>query len=72
MPAGTTNGRTFRVRGKGVSRKDGRTGDLLVTVEVAVPQKLSTAAQGGSRELSPPRRRVEDPRAALLDQARES
>ena len=40
IPAGTRSGRTFRVRGKGV---EGRrtTGDLLVTVEVAVPQKLS-------------------------------
>ena len=41
IPPGTTNGRTFRVRGKGVPKADGSAGDLLVTVEVAVPQKLS-------------------------------
>ncbi|MCW2726207.1 MAG: dnaJ [Frankiales bacterium] len=41
VPAGTTNGRVFRVRGRGVPRKSGTPGDLLVTVEVAVPQKLS-------------------------------
>lgn len=45
IPAGTSNGRTFRVRGKGIRRKDGTMGDLLATVEVAVPQKLSTEAR---------------------------
>jgi molecular chaperone DnaJ len=37
LPAGTPNGRTLRARGKGAVRKDGTRGDLLVTVEVAVP-----------------------------------
>jgi molecular chaperone DnaJ len=45
IPAGTPNGRTFRVRGKGVSRRDGSTGDLLVTVEVVVPAALSDEAR---------------------------
>jgi molecular chaperone DnaJ len=45
LPAGTSNGRTFRVKGKGVRRKDGSVGDLLVTVEVAVPGKLSAKAR---------------------------
>ncbi|MBN2623332.1 MAG: molecular chaperone DnaJ [Acidimicrobiales bacterium] len=40
IPAGTRSGRTLRVKGKGVPARK-RTGDLLVTVEVAVPQKLS-------------------------------
>src|SRR5207248_1582868 len=44
-PPGTANGRTFRVRGKGSSHRDGSKGDLLVTVEVAVPQKLDGAAR---------------------------
>ncbi|MGH9211175.1 MAG: molecular chaperone DnaJ [Acidimicrobiales bacterium] len=42
LPAGTRSGRTFRVKGRGVGTKKS-TGDLLVTVEVAVPQKLSAA-----------------------------
>ncbi len=42
---GTPSGRTLRVRGRGVPAKK-RTGDLLVTVEVAVPQHLD----GASRE----------------------
>jgi molecular chaperone DnaJ len=41
IPAGTTNGRVFRVRGKGIRGKDGKNGDLLVTVEVAVPQNMT-------------------------------
>jgi molecular chaperone DnaJ len=45
IPAGTNNGRTFRVRGKGIRRKDGTQGDLLASVEVAVPQKLSSEAR---------------------------
>jgi molecular chaperone DnaJ len=42
IPPGTRSGRTFRVRGKGISTELG-TGDLLVTVEVAVPSKLTSA-----------------------------
>lgn len=41
IPPGTPSGKTFRVRGKGISPDRGRQGDLLVTVEVAVPKKLS-------------------------------
>ena len=42
VPPGTRSGRTFRVKGKGVPTAKGA-GDLLVTVEVAVPSKLSAA-----------------------------
>lgn len=41
---GTPTGRTLRVRGRGIGRRDGRTGDLLVTVAVAVPSKLTDKA----------------------------
>ncbi len=44
VPAGTGSGRTFRVRGKGVGKKDGSSGDLLVTLQVAVPSKLDEKA----------------------------
>ncbi|MDT4891409.1 MAG: molecular chaperone DnaJ [Pseudonocardiales bacterium] len=44
IPAGTPSGRTLRVRGRGVPKKDGA-GDLLVTVEVAVPQSLNAEAR---------------------------
>ncbi|WP_310525817.1 molecular chaperone DnaJ [Nocardioides sp.] len=45
IPAGTPNGRTFRVRGKGVPKKDGTTGDLLATLEVQVPATLGDTAR---------------------------
>ena len=39
---GTRSGKTFRVKGRGVPQAKGA-GDLLVTVEVAVPQHLTAA-----------------------------
>src|SRR5919112_2014087 len=45
VPPGTPNGRTFRVRGKGATKKDGTKGDLLATVEVQVPAHLSAEAR---------------------------
>ena len=41
IPAGTASGRTFRVRGQGAPRRRGGHGDLLVTVRVAVPERLT-------------------------------
>jgi molecular chaperone DnaJ len=40
IPAGTPSGKVFRVKGRGVESKKGK-GDLLVTVQVAVPKSLS-------------------------------
>lgn len=45
VPPGTPSGRTLRVRGRGVPRRTGVTGDLLVTVEVTVPGHLSEEAR---------------------------
>lgn len=44
VPAGMRVGQTLRVEGKGVPGKQ-RSGDLLVTLEVNVPEKLSTSAK---------------------------
>jgi molecular chaperone DnaJ len=40
VPAGTRQGRTFRVKGKGIA-SGSSTGDLLVTVDVVVPAHLT-------------------------------
>ncbi|MEE2034708.1 molecular chaperone DnaJ [Rhodococcus chondri] len=40
IPAGTADGRILRVRGRGVPKRGGGAGDLLVTVKVAIPQNL--------------------------------
>jgi molecular chaperone DnaJ len=69
IPPGTPNGRTFRVRGKGVRRKDGTYGDLLVTVEVQVPPKLDGKART-TLEAYREATAGEDPRADLLQRAR--
>ena len=45
VPAGTPNGRTFRVRGRGAPRADGSHGDLLATVEVQVPAVLDASTR---------------------------
>jgi molecular chaperone DnaJ len=50
IPAGTPTGRRLRVRGRGVPAKAGA-GDLLVTVEVAVPTKLTAAQRKVVEEL---------------------
>jgi len=41
VPAGTPSGKTFRVKGRGVQPETGRPGDLMITVQVAVPTKIS-------------------------------
>jgi molecular chaperone DnaJ len=49
IPAGTPNGRSFRVRGRGVTHTSGpakgSAGDLIVTVEVQVPAALDEKAR---------------------------
>ncbi|MFJ6196799.1 molecular chaperone DnaJ [Micromonospora sp. NPDC092111] len=45
VPPGTPSGRVLRARGKGVVRKDGQAGDLLVTLDVVVPAALSDEAR---------------------------
>lgn len=64
LAPGTTNGRTLRVRGRGVTRKDGTKGDLLVSVEIAVPAKLSDEAREALGVFAAATT-GDDPRAAL-------
>jgi len=62
LPPGTRSGKTFRVRDKGI--QNGKTtGDLLVTVEVAVPAKLSAAERKAIEALAAAS--TESPRAHL-------
>ncbi|PLW71585.1 molecular chaperone DnaJ, partial [Streptomyces sp. DJ] len=69
IPAGTPNGRTMRARGKGAVRKDGTRGDLLVTIEVAVPRDVSGKALE-ALESYRDATAGEDPRAELFKAAK--
>jgi molecular chaperone DnaJ len=64
VPAGTSSGQTFRVKGRGVPGH-GRTsaGDLLVTAEVAVPKKLTDEQRAAVEEFA--RVSADEPRAHL-------
>ncbi|HWG93892.1 MAG TPA: molecular chaperone DnaJ [Mycobacteriales bacterium] len=67
VPPGTSSGRTLRVRGRGVRRKDGSAGDLLATVQVQVPQQLSDEARRALEQFAQQLHGTADdsPRAAL-------
>ncbi len=65
IPAGTPNGRTFRVKGHGAPGRDGVNGDLLVTVEVETPTELDDTARKAVEALRAASS-GHDPRAELL------
>ena len=59
IPAGTNSGRTFRVKGRGVAATGKRgNGDLMVKVEVAVPDQAQQGAEAGRRGVRQRHRRV--------------
>ena len=65
---GTPSGRVMRVKGRGVTTTKG-VGDLLATVQVAVPSHLSSDARE-ALEAFAAAMPAENPRAELLDKAR--
>jgi len=64
IPAGTASGRTFRVKGRGIATSKGEKGDLLVTVEVTVPQRLDAAMKAAVEAYRNASQEI-DPRADL-------
>ncbi|PWW61814.1 molecular chaperone DnaJ [Actinokineospora spheciospongiae] len=71
---GTPSGRVLRVRGKGVAKRDGNTGDLLVTLQVSVPAKLDDAATTALQSYAEATKQ-HDPRpelTAMVEKARQS
>jgi molecular chaperone DnaJ len=51
LAPGTQNGKILRVKGHGIT-KDFKTGDLLITVDVHVPQRLDSSAKKALEEFS--------------------
>jgi DnaJ-class molecular chaperone len=39
IPAGTSSGRTFRLKGRGFPARDGKKGDLLASVRIVLPER---------------------------------
>lgn len=68
VPAGTPSGRTLRVKGRGVKHSKA-TGDLLVTIDVAVPKKLTKDAEEAVKAFAAATT-GEDVRAGLAAKAR--
>ena len=66
---GTPNGRTLRVKGRGIT-KGSTTGDLLVTVEVQVPQRVDGKALEALRTFAE-ETAGEDVRAELTNKAKQ-
>lgn len=65
VPAGTPSGRVLRARGRG-ARSARRTGDLLVTVQVAVPQRVDGAAREALERFAEATA-GQDPRSAVFE-----
>ena len=51
IPPGTASGRRFRVRSQGIA-KDGQRGDLIIEVQISVPEKLSEEQERMMREFA--------------------
>jgi molecular chaperone DnaJ len=70
VPPGTPSGRVLRARGKGIVRRDGQAGDLLVTLDVVVPARLSDEARAALETFAantpPPAREHLDARVRRL------
>lgn len=64
VPAGSQDGRTLRVRGKGAPKLRGGQGDLLVKLRVRIPEKLTKEQKHLFEKLGST---FPDPRAAALD-----
>ena len=65
---GTPNGRTLRVKGRGV-KKGANAGDLLITLDVQVPQRVDGAAKKALEEFARATEH-ENPRSDLKEKAR--
>lgn len=70
VPAGTPSGRVLRAKGKGIVTKKG-VGDLLVTVNVVVPQRLDGAAKEAVEAFAKATEN-ENPRVELLNRAKQA
>ena len=71
VPEGTPSGRSMRLKGRGVkkARTSDERGDLFVTIEVVVPQRVDGAVREAVEAFAKATQ-GEDPRAGLAERAR--
>jgi molecular chaperone DnaJ len=70
VPAGTPSGKVMRVRGKGIAANGKGSGDLLVTIDVQVPQQLTDEQREAVEALT---RVLDDqPRASMFGEGENS
>ena len=63
IPPGTSSGTKLRVKGHGVTPKNGSAGDLLAEIQIVLPKKLSDADRDAIRQID--QHYVQDPRRDL-------
>jgi len=68
IPAGTPSGRTLRVKGRGV-KKGSSAGDLMITLDVAIPQRVDGAAKKAIEDFAKATNDF-DPRKELFSKAK--
>ena len=68
LAPGTQNGKVLRLKGRGITRNH-NTGDMLITVEVNVPQRLDSKAKKALEEFHEATK-DESPRKDLAERSR--
>ncbi|MBM3743487.1 MAG: molecular chaperone DnaJ [Actinobacteria bacterium] len=68
LSPGTTNGKTFRIRGRGV-KKGVNAGDLMVTIDVQVPQRIDGKAKKALEDFAAATK-TEDPRGDFMQHSK--
>jgi DnaJ-class molecular chaperone len=59
VPPGTSSGQKLRLRGQGLSKEAGGSGDLMAVARIVTPKNLSTADRDALKSIAP---RLENPR----------
>jgi DnaJ-class molecular chaperone len=63
IPAGTSSGRTFRLKGRGFPERDGKKGDLLASVRIVLPERSDAELEELMRKWR--ERKPHDPRKGM-------
>ncbi len=65
IPPGSSGGRLLRLKGLGVKRAEGKSGDIVAELRIAIPDKLSDEQKRLIRELAEASAAADNPRTGL-------